>query len=461
MERKNRKKRAYRVIILLLVLAVVSVANCSRPNGVVVAKVRTASFKRTVTGVGKLEACRPCYVCPGAGGAITELMVQDGDTVEAGAVLATLDQQALEEDVLRAQANYLTESSMGDILQSIFSDMNSMFSLFNSAADAFDYQKEVVGSLAGRYSDEVTAMIPQLPPEVQETARGLLDRMNSEYQALLEGAPSIARVSGSGYPGAAASADEARAEVARLEYEKAQQRLASAQITSPASGVVYYVPLGGLLPEDLIPQLTSSEGGLTSSLQTLSGGLDKALENLSMEFIMPEMNLKAGSVLREGKPAFMIVDPSRMVVRLKVDEADAPLVKAGQSVEVSIDAIPRLVIRGVVTRVSARAAMSLSDASQYEVTAELDTRGLDLKLGYTASAIVTVAEKSAAVMLPLEAVLMEPAPHVLVLEKGKAHARRVELGLEDGDRVEVTTGVKPGEQVVVKGARKVKEGAGL
>jgi len=128
-------------------------------------------------------------------------------------------------------------------------------------------------------------------------------------------------------------------------------------------------------------------------------------------------------------------------------------------VEISLDALPRKILEGEVTHVANRSRMSFSDTSLYEVTVVIETPGEELKLGYTAYADIFVVDEEEALMLPLEAVLMEPTPHVFVVEEGIASSREVTLGMEIEDQVEVIGGLREGEQVVVEGAHKIEDGS--
>ena len=60
--------------------------------------------------------------------------------------------------------------------------------------------------------------------------------------------------------------------------------------------------------------------------------------------------------------------------------------------------------------------------------------------------------RPAALLLPRQAVLRElQSAHVFVAKNGVAEKRNVTLGLEEGDRVEVRTGLAAGERVIVAG----------
>ncbi|MFP5287735.1 MAG: efflux RND transporter periplasmic adaptor subunit, partial [Thermoanaerobaculia bacterium] len=70
--------------------------------------------------------------------------------------------------------------------------------------------------------------------------------------------------------------------------------------------------------------------------------------------------------------------------------------------------------------------------------------------------------RPAALTIPREAVLRElRTAHVFVAKNGKAERRDVTLGLEEGSRIEVTSGIAAGERVVVAGQGSLKPGSAV
>jgi len=65
-----------------------------------------------------------------------------------------------------------------------------------------------------------------------------------------------------------------------------------------------------------------------------------------------------------------------------------------------------------------------------------------------------------AVVIPDAAIVTTPRGHkiVYVVKDGKASMRKVALGIEQGDSVQVTDGVQPGEMVVIAGNLNLKDG---
>lgn len=413
----------------------------------------------TVSGSGKLEAFQPSYVCASASGPIEYINFRDGDRVQGGEVLAGIERGQLEREVMEARSNYLTQASMGDLFAALFSDLESLFGMVNSSMAVMDYYRSSLLDIAEGYREDIAAILPQLPPALRDAMDGILNRLEGEYDRLLAEAPTLTPVASSGYPRTAAEADAARSELAYVKYQESLQMAESNQIVATVPGNVYSMPMGGLLPEDLLPSgLSSDIGGFTSSLNIIAGGPEGLLGDMAFDLIVPELKLEVGSRVEKGRPVFMIVDLSHMLLRLKVEEADICMVAEGQEVDICFDALPRRNFEGEVVYVGSRPIFSLSDTSRYEVEVEVEAPGEQLRLGYTAYADIRVVEEERALILPLEAVVMDPYPHVFVVEEGVACLREVLLGREIEDRVEILEGLEAGEEVVVGGARELKEG---
>jgi multidrug efflux pump subunit AcrA (membrane-fusion protein) len=64
------------------------------------------------------------------------------------------------------------------------------------------------------------------------------------------------------------------------------------------------------------------------------------------------------------------------------------------------------------------------------------------------------------VVVPSEAVIVTPKGFrvAYVVQDGKAVQRKISTGIEGGGKVQVLSGIKPGEQLVVAGNEKLKDG---
>jgi membrane fusion protein, heavy metal efflux system len=168
----------------------------------------------------------------------------------------------------------------------------------------------------------------------------------------------------------------------------------------------------------------------------------------------PGQFLQSGS----GTPVFTIADPGSVWLLANVREADAGLVKLGQSVEVRVLAYPKRTFKARITYV---AAVIDSVTHRLPVRAEIDNRDGALKPEMFASFRILTSDASESPAVPESAVVYEGAAmHVWVVAgDGLLELRAIHTGRSDGGLIEVLDGLKPGERVVTKGGLFIDQAA--
>lgn len=151
-----------------------------------------------------------------------------------------------------------------------------------------------------------------------------------------------------------------------------------------------------------------------------------------------------------------IFDPKSLVVRVAVPEVHSRNVRKHLPVSVKLDAYHGKVFRGRVARIYPEL-----DRRMRTQTAEvelLDT--VELVPGMFARLKAAVKTEKDAAVVPSEAVIVTPKGNriAFVIEDESAHRREISTGLESKGKVQVLSGLKPGEKVVVAGNEKLKDG---
>lgn len=153
----------------------------------------------------------------------------------------------------------------------------------------------------------------------------------------------------------------------------------------------------------------------------------------------------------QGDPVFTIADLSTMWLVAAVRELDAPLIRPGQAVEVTVGALPGRDFDALITAVGA----GLDPATRrLTVRAEVRDPGRLLKPEMFASFRIAVGEGHHAVAVPVNAVIHRGAEASVwvALDGNRFMLRRIRTGIRDGDLLEVKEGLNPGERVVTGGA---------
>ncbi len=151
-----------------------------------------------------------------------------------------------------------------------------------------------------------------------------------------------------------------------------------------------------------------------------------------------------------------VADLNRLEIRAYVDETDIQSVKAGMPAEVRVDAFAGRVFRGKVTKIASASTVK-DNVVTYETTVAVENAGGLMRPDMTADVSLILGEKRDLLLVPSEAVHREVARSlVYVLHPDRQGADRVEsrpveVGFDDGTHMEIRSGVREGEQVVLAG----------
>jgi RND family efflux transporter MFP subunit len=166
-----------------------------------------------------------------------------------------------------------------------------------------------------------------------------------------------------------------------------------------------------------------------------------------------------GQTVSAGMPVFSIVELNPVKVRVGVPEADIGKVHQGAKSEITV---PSLGGRRFEGRVAIIGVAAEPASRTYTVKIVVPNPGPVLLAGMVAEARIFGPTKVQALTIPPEAVVPDPqgAPNVYVYspERKRIYAHRVEIGIPLGSEVEVLSGLKGDEQVVIAGQQKVREG---
>ena len=150
-------------------------------------------------------------------------------------------------------------------------------------------------------------------------------------------------------------------------------------------------------------------------------------------------------------PVYVISDLSTMWLVAAVREVDAPLIKMGQPVQVTVGALPGKVFDARITTVAAGL-----DPSTRRMTVRAEVQDPDhlLKPEMFATFRIAVGSEQRAVAVPANALIYRgPNASVWVaLDGNRFMLRQITPGIRSGDMIEVLDGLKPGERIVTGGA---------
>ena len=243
-------------------------------------------------------------------------------------------------------------------------------------------------------------------------------------------------------------------------------------LTTLAAGTVTAINVqeGGVVNKDDIVLQISGEDlteAIQSAAETLRSAelnmdnLQEAMNNYTVTSPISgtiiEKNAKAGDALTAGADLCTIYDLSYLVMVINVDELQVSDVSVGQSVQVTADAVPDKTYTGTVTRVSMKGS-SNGGTTTYPVTVRIDeTEGL--RPGMNANAEIVIAEAKNALAVPNAAIVR--GGYVLVTKDSPSAANAdpdmtapegyvyvpVKIGVSDDDYTQIISGVTGNDTV--------------
>lgn len=160
-------------------------------------------------------------------------------------------------------------------------------------------------------------------------------------------------------------------------------------------------------------------------------------------------------------PAIDLIDDTCLYINAPMDEVDAPKIKAGLPVRVTLDALPKQPLQGKVRRVAPYVLAVEKQARTVDVEVDFDmpkTGGL--LVGYSADVEIVLATRANVLRVPTAALIEGGRVMVLNADSGKLEERKVKVGTANWEFTEIVEGLAEGERIVISLEREgVKVGA--
>ncbi|MBW8877592.1 MAG: efflux RND transporter periplasmic adaptor subunit [Acidobacteria bacterium] len=149
-------------------------------------------------------------------------------------------------------------------------------------------------------------------------------------------------------------------------------------------------------------------------------------------------------------PTFVtIVDLDRLEVQAYVDETDIGKVKVGQQVSFRVDSFAGHDLSGTVKAIYPKPQL-VNNVVNYVVIIDIaDKQGLLIRPEMTVHVTFILAQKDAVISIPRSALLREGGRNLVIVRQGDRWVeRRVETGMQTPQRIEIVSGLHPGETIV-------------
>jgi HlyD family secretion protein len=347
---------------------------------------------RSVVARGKIEPLSKVEIKSKANGIIKGLMVDVGDTITEGQILAELDKEDLEAQVRGAKATLDGESA--NLQAAVTAEARARIEAANPELQFArrDYER-FQGLFRNKIASEQQLDDAERAYEVSQNRQQLLDA------TVKSAAAQIAQA-------------QARVAAAKAALDRAEESLSYATIRAPITGLV--------LTRDT------------------------------------EVGDAVSSILNLGSAATLIMtigDMSSVYIKGEVDEADIGKTDCGQRVRTKVEAFPSESFDGFVKRI-APMGKDQNNVTTFEVRVTISNPQGKLRVKMTANAEILLEEHKNVLLIPEAALVYDKdkkASAQLLDYSSKQGWRKVPLkiGISNGQRTEVAEGIKEGDKLVL------------
>ena len=449
-----------------------------------------------ITSSGSLEAANSYSVTSLVEGNILTADFEEGDQVEEGTVLYTIDTSDLSSTLEQAQISLdQAQRSYNNRLK----ELEKLSVTAPKAGRVLSLEVEVgdevtAGQLVAtlRNSDTMTLEVPFLSDEAAgfyagqrasvtlestfETLEGTISKIN-QADTVLEGNMIVRYVTvevanpgalSTGQTGSITVGGCASAGSAAFEYAAEQNIMAevAGEVTAIRVQEGSWVNKGGtiltLTSDSLDDNVQSAADSLRNaelSLESRYDQLDNYTITSPIQGTVIDKNYKAGETSETGRVLCSIYDLSYLTMTLSVDELDISDIEVGQEVNITADAVEGRTYTGVVTKVSV-AGTSSGGTTTYPVTVRIDeTEGL--LPGMNVDAAITLQNASDVLSIPSGALnrgntvlvtadspsAASGTPQESAGEGETYYSVPVEIGASDSNYIEIVSGLQEGDTV--------------
>jgi multidrug efflux pump subunit AcrA (membrane-fusion protein) len=369
--------------------------------------VRFGNITQNVSAVGNVVFGNMAELNFPISGKLQQVYVKDGESVQVGEKLASLNTTTLSQNVQTAQNNYDTAQQK----------INAFYG--QSAQNEQSAQNTLNQEKATLSADEATLNTTPLSSPNYSTILAKVQSDNAQVQTdqqnLAKAQPAYYNI---------APLLDAKNN-AYINLEQAQNAFSEATLTSPISGTVIF--LSSIAPNEQVG--ASSQGG--------SKGIASAQSGIS--------NVAGNSFIT-------VANTSSTQIFAYVNESSIASVANGQSVNITLTAYPNQTFKGTVKSIEPSSTI-IQNVVNYGVTISINNAPSGVKLGMSADVNIITKSANNALLIPNSALIYTASgkPFVILNHNGKDIKNLVKVGISNIYFTQITSGLSAGEKIVVNG----------
>ncbi|MDR1787645.1 MAG: efflux RND transporter periplasmic adaptor subunit [Treponema sp.] len=419
-----------------------------RPVAVRAAPVTVTALSDEVSGFGALSFSKKVDIGAAQEGSLAELRFREGDTVNAGDIVAVMRNPQLtlatgRAQDAKAQAEAALRLARSQLLEGRFSAEAKLLSLEKAELELLQSEKALEEQRHKAENQEVLFAAGALSPESIREVRFGLDAAEEEYR-LMQKALDINRIG---------SRDE---------------DLAAAGLPVPEDSAAKRQALIGLAVATLAAEAEAAEANLAAAAREL---VSMRLMEAELVVRSPSRGIVGARYVEEGEKLkkddsiITLIDTESLYAVFPLREEDALRVEKDMPVRVSLDGTGGT----YGAKVDLVYPQGDSQSFTFQVRALLERPAAadggaapdwKLKPGMFARASVEIAPPRQALLVPETALIevSDGAAKLFTVNGSTATSRRVGLGTRRGDQREIVSGLSAGEVVVLRPDASMKDG---
>ena len=433
--------------------------------------VERGSISSTVSATGSIEPEAEVSLSFRASGRVEQVLVAVGQPVEAGQLLAQLDVTdallALEQadvsfQISRAQLGKLEKPpSDSDIITSQASITVAQASVASAEAALASAQASYRQLLAGASAEELAvqeAQVRQAAVNVRQAqsaydeVKHFADAGASSQAVQLQQMTITFEVAQAQLALTQQGADEAQNAAALAQIAQAELGVRQARSNLLVAQDALNALIEGPSEEDLEIARAQVRQAELSRMQA-ENSLNTSMLYAPISGVVSQVNLRQGELYGGGGglPALVLTDLNSFHMTVLVDEIDVRQVQMGQTVRLSLDALPDADIAGQVTKISPT-ARDVGGVVAYEVEIVPASAIAQLRAGMSATAIITTANVDNVLLVPNRYIQLDRESGQAFVQKIVSNAptlQEIEMGLRNDRFTQVLAGLSDNDEIAL------------
>lgn len=394
------------------------------PVEVATARVDLIQSEKEFSGV--LKPVNEAMVIPQIPGMVSKVHVKVGQQVKEGDVLIELEVGDVEQQIAQAQAAYEASKATVELSKKRLKELEAQKSKIEAEIGKIDKQ---IQDAQKALDQAKQAIEPQMAALEEMRQKGdITDEQFNQQKGKLE-----------------EQLKPLQEGLEKLLEQKVVLEKSKLEIDSAIKSMPYD-------SKTLDAQLNQAK----TALEAAKGAADKLKLLSPIDGVVSSLNVQAGQMATQASPPVTVIDMGALILDIRLSEFDVMKVQAEQKVAVYVDAAGSQPVEGVVEWVSPSTDLR---SQAYGVRIKLDNSSWKLRPGMFARVSLVLDKNESAIVVPKKAIMRQgDQAYVFVIKDGSAERREVEVGMDDGEMIEVVSGLNSGEQVVIKGQAYLKEG---